>query len=322
MTPHNSVRTASLRRGVSAVGILSAVLLGLILIYLEPLASLGNRPRGTPSSWRIHAGGQFSNLTKGDATIQLQEQLLSTDRRSRRALELFTSLLEDARQRLEKTADYTASYVMQERIDDQELQELQHIELKVRHVPFSVYMKWVEGGDLGREVLYVTDQLDNSILLHPGGIQGQLLRSLKLNPTGSLAMKESRYPATDMGLHNLALKIINLRRLDLAREKGVQWQLLSNESCFDRECLCLLVEYESPEVNATFRKSLTYIDKESSLPVCVKSFAWADASSKLKGEQLDDATLVEFYGYKNVQFNIGLSDHDFDKENPEYAFSK
>lgn len=135
-------------------------------------------------------------------------------------------------------------------------------------------------------------------------------------------MKQSRYPVTDMGLRNLALKIINLRKQDLARASGVHWRLLPNEKCFDRDCVCLLVEYDSPAISAPIRKSLTYIDKELSLPVCVKSFTWPDARSQLKGDQGDDATLIELYGYKDVRFDIGLKDRDFDQSNDEYAFSK
>ena len=59
------------------------------------------------------------------------------------------ALLEQGRRRLAECADYTCTLFKQERIGG-ELSDGQLIELKLRHRPFSVYMKW-ESGDKGRE---------------------------------------------------------------------------------------------------------------------------------------------------------------------------
>lgn len=253
---------------------------------------------------------------------ELQQKIQAAVNSSRVALELYVTLLELGKQRLEQTPDYDATFFKQERLDGEEIQELQNLRVKLRHAPFSVYMKWLAGGDRGREVLYVDGQLDSRLLVQLGGVKGRLLKPLKLEPTGSLAMKESRHPITDMGLLNLTKKLITYRKRDLAQGKGVHWQLIPDQKCFDRDCLCFVVEYERAEFEPVYRKTLTYIDKELSVPVCVKNFTWPEAGSQLTEEKLDEATCIEFYGYKDLRFSIGLKDSDFDRTNEQYAFRK
>ena len=160
------------------------------------------------------------------------------------------------------------------------------------------------------------------MLVKLGGLKGRIMKPLKLEPEGTLAMKEARHPVTDMGLLSLTRKLIAYRQKDLASKKGVRWQLIPDQKCFDRECLCFVVEYDGKEYDAVYRKTLTFIDKQHSLPVCVKNFTWAEEGSKLEGEALDEATCIEFYGYKDLKFNAGLKDYDFDRSNEQYAFRK
>jgi len=53
-------------------------------------------------------------------------------------------LLEQGRRRLGEASDYTCTFFKQERLGT-ELSEGQIMELKMRHKPFSVYMKWLNG---------------------------------------------------------------------------------------------------------------------------------------------------------------------------------
>lgn len=263
--------------------------------------------------------GSAKGEVSGDSA-ELQKQVQAAVHSSRLAMELYIALLELGQHRLEKTPDYTASFFKQERPDGQEMQTLQNLDVKVRHAPFSVYMTWIEGGDEGREILYVDGQLDNRMLVKLGGIAGKIAPALKLDPLGDRAMKEARHPITDMGLLNLTRKIIAYRQKDLKRTTGVHWQMIPDQKCFERECICLVVEYDSPEHNSEYRKTLTFIDKELSLPVCVKNYAWPAPAEKIEAAQLDEATCIEFYGYKDVKLNVGLKDMDFDKANENYNF--
>jgi hypothetical protein len=88
-------------------------------------------------------------------TPQNTEQAI---KRSRLAMEHHIALLEVGRHRLEKMNDYSATFTKQERVDGDELQDVQTTEVKLRHHPFSLYMKWIKGGDVGREVLLVASR--------------------------------------------------------------------------------------------------------------------------------------------------------------------
>lgn len=261
-----------------------------------------------------------------DAAFSLDEinkRIHSAVHGSKLALQLHVALLELGRHRIQGFPDYSATFIKQERLDGEELQELQTCQLKLRHNPFSVYMKWVEGGELGQEVLYVDGQYDNRMIVKLGGRKGDLLPRLKLDPTGSAAMSKSRHPVTELGLLQLTDLIIKYRKRDLGLKDGVRWQLLSDQKVLDQDCHCFVIEYAGKEIEPVYRKSITYIDKQNSLPICVKNFGWPGEDAPTDDPQaLDEATLIEFYGYKDLHFETRLTDVDFDKANAEYKFRR
>jgi Protein of unknown function (DUF1571) len=273
------------------------------------------------------------NAMAGLNLEEVNRQIQSSISTSPIALQLHVTLLELGVQRMEHIASYKATFFKQERLDEQELQELQTCQIKVRHAPFSVYMKWIEGGDVGRNLLFVDGKYDNELQVRLGGMKVRL-PVLKLNPTGSVAMAESRHPVTEMGLQNLAKLILQYRKRDLTLKTGVRWQMLADERLFDRDCYGFVTEYESREVEPTYRKSITYIDKEHSLPICVRNFGWPAAEKVEKADAestdeetgtaltLDEATLVEYYGYKDLEFATVMTDDDFSKANPDYTFKR
>ncbi len=242
---------------------------------------------------------------------------------SRLALQLHIALLEAGKHRLAEYPDYTATFLKQERVEGDDLQELQTIEFKMRHKPFSVYMKWIEGGDVGRQALFVEGQYDDKLQVKLGGKKGTLLPVVKLDPTGGMAMKESRYPVTEMGILQLIEVILKYRYRDLALKQGVRWEFVPDQKFLDRPCDCLVIEYASRDIDPVYRQATTYIDKQTSLPVCVKNFGWpAEGVDVTDQKALDEATLIEYYGYTDIQLEHRLSDADFDKANADYKFRR
>ena len=263
-----------------------------------------------------------SATAAGPTPQEIKRQVHSAIHASKVAMQLHIALLELGIHRIEKFADYTATFVKQERLDGEDLKDLQTMYVKLRHEPFSVYLKWMEGGDVGREVLFVQGQLDDKMLVHIGGLKGRLLPQLKLDPEGDLAMKESRYPVTQMGLRNLSEKLLTYRKRDLALKQGVRWELFPDQSFSSRPCHCFVVEWDSREIEPTYRKSVTYIDDELSLPVCVKNFGWNGVDDIEDKAKLDEATLIEFYGYTDLKFNQRLDNAHFDKTYSDYTFKR
>jgi hypothetical protein len=253
---------------------------------------------------------------------EINQRIHSAIHGSKLALQLHVALLEVGRNRIQNFPDYSATFFKQERIDGEELQELQTCQLKLRHKPFSVYMKWVEGGDVGRQVLFVEGLHDDKMLVKLGGRKA-LLPTLKLDPSGSMALKESRHPVVEMGLLQLSELILKYRKRDLALKEGVRWQMLADQRIMDRDCHCWVVEYDNKSIEPVYRKSITYIDKELSIPISVRNFAWPEADMPQDDPQaLDEATLIEYYGYKDLQFETRLTDGDFDKGNADYKFRR
>lgn len=252
--------------------------------------------------------GSPSSLSREELNRQMQHAVHG----SRVALQLHVALLELGKHRIERFPDYTATFFKQERVDDA-LQDVQTIELKLRHKPFSVYMKWIEGGDVGRQALFVEGQNDDKLHVRLGGVKSRL-PTIKLEPTGSMAMQESRYPITKMGLLELADMVLKYRRRDYTLKRGVRWEMIPDQKHFDRDCDCWIVQYDSRDVEPVYRKSITYIDKELALPICIRNFGWPDESIDASdAAALDEATLIEYYGYADIQLETRLSDNDFEK---------
>lgn len=322
---------SSLRQNCLAVGISLSAVLVLILNFQAAPAGAGADPANsapplTSVSVDTPANSALDPALLGDGQPEdlrdLHRRIQTAIHGSRVALQLHVTLLELGRHRMQHIPDYTASFFKQERLAGGDLQDLQTIQVKLRHQPFSVYLKWLEGGDTGREVLLVNGQFEDKMLVKLGGLKGRLMPHLKLDPTGAMALKESRYPVVDMGVLNLTDTLLRYRKRDLALETGLRWEMLGDQKVCDRDCYSFLVEYKSREVEPVYRKSITYVDKEFAFPLCVRNFGWPDEGEELAGEALDEATLIEYYGYRELQFTSRLSDVDFDKTNTEYTFRR
>lgn len=241
--------------------------------------------------------------------------------RGRLAVLMNLLLLEKGYDDLSKVSDYTATFFKQELVDGV-MGEGQVMFMKLRHEPFSVYLKWLVG-DKGREVLYVSGENDGNMIVRAGGLKGRLLPALKLNPRGSIALGQSRHPITNIGLLNLAARLIGSRKSELGRNlEGVHCYMLDDQLLGDRPCYCFVLNFESPQDSEVYRKSIQYVDKELSLPVCIRNYGWPAETENIPSEELDERTLIEFYSYSDVQLNRQLADADFDRANKNYHFRR
>lgn len=239
------------------------------------------------------------------------------------AMRLKQSLMLDARSKLQTMPDYLATFTRQERVNGRLLPR-ESTELKVRHSPFSVYMKWNEGSDVGREVLFVKGQHDGRMLVKKGGKVGELLPTFKLDPTSDLAMKESRYPVTESGLLNLVEKILGYCERDLKLDEGVTCQFLPDQKIDGRMCYAIRTDYGCAEVDADYRCSIVFVDRELAIPLCVKNYGWSDrcGAPESANEKLTDDTLVEFYAFTGMRYQSRLPEGEFDQANANYRFRR
>lgn len=231
----------------------------------------------------------------------------------RQAMESQTKLLEKSIQHLRSHHDYVANFVRQERVGN-ELRKAETIDLKVRCQPFSVYMRWPE---TKREVLFIDGKHDGDLLIREGGWKGTL-GLLKLAPKGALAMSECRYPLTEAGLERLVNRLLDYRYREKDLTSGVTCRM-DRDTFEGRDCDRFTVEYHDRKTEPVYKKSITWLDREQHVPVCVRNYGWLkDDTSPADHE----SRLIEVYTYRNVRFNVGLTDADFDVENKAYAFRK
>ena len=87
--------------------------------------------------------------------------------------------------------------------------------LRVRHEPFSVYMRYLAPAkSAGQEVLYVAGQNGDKLKAHVVGVKS-IIGTRNFNPTGRLAMRGNRYPITEIGVLNLTERLIAYGRAEL-----------------------------------------------------------------------------------------------------------
>lgn len=226
-------------------------------------------------------------------------------------------LLEDGVRRLRTVTGYTVDFTKQEVVSGR-LTDLQTTRMKLRHEPFSVYMKWTHGNQ-GQEVLYVEGQNDGEMIVRPAGLKGRILGAIKLDPNGAMAMSESRHPITEVGLLRLAEKILDYRYSEAGWKSGYE--------CFEdtgevdgRPCRRFTIVYESPQLRPEYRKSVIWIDNEFSIVSKIKNYGWTD--EQLTGKQLDEETLLESYTYENINLDTQLAAIDFNAANEAYGLKR
>ena len=111
----------------------------------------------------------------------------------------------------ENVRDFTCVLVKRERINGQ-LRDYVYLATKVRREqregdkiikPFAVYTQFLGPKKLrGRKVLYVEGENNGKMLVRNGGSRFNYL-TFRLEPTSPAAMRESRYPITELGLDAL-----------------------------------------------------------------------------------------------------------------------
>lgn len=212
-----------------------------------------------------------------------------------------------SRDSLAKIKEYSATFAKREQIKGQVTKSV--MDIKVRREPFSVYLKYQEP-HVGREVLYVSGLNKGNFLVHEEGIKA-IAGTLSLSPTGPDAMKENRYPVTDIGMHKMLDMLIT--QWELEAKYGEITVKQTDEKVGEVDCKVFEATHTQQRAHFKFHKSKLFIAKETNLPVRLEQYAFPQKSG-------DTAPVVEEYTYSNVQTNGGLSDSDFDRKNKSYRF--
>jgi hypothetical protein len=215
----------------------------------------------------------------------------------------FAQVIEEMHQAYGRVDHYTATFLLQERID-QELGPNQQLLLKFKK-PLKIYLRWLKGKHEGRQALYPAgvdgDELWVRLPLLVGAV------TVSLDPQSPRARKGSRHPITDVGIGKL---------LDFITEnasRGLQRGELTVEDhgqrlTFDRPARRYSLHFPADPAKGYYcMTALIDVDHEYRLPVYAEIFDW-------------HGQLIERYGYLDVRLNAGLTEEDFNPHNPTYGF--
>jgi hypothetical protein len=208
--------------------------------------------------------------------------------------------------------DYSCTVVKRERIDGK-LKDHEYMFAKVRHEPFSVYLYFLAPDDVkGQEVIWVEGQNDGNMLAHAGSGVRAMVGMVSLKPNGVLAMQGNRYAVTEIGVENLAKRLVEVAEHD--KQFGeCDVNFFPNAKVNGRVCTCVQVVHPVPRRNFRFHLARVFIDDEYLIPVRYEAYDWPQEAG-------GQPVLMEEYTYMNVKINNGFTDADFDPKNAAYKF--
>jgi hypothetical protein len=210
--------------------------------------------------------------------------------------------------------DYSCTVVKRERIDGK-LGDHEYMFAKIRHEPFSVYLYFLAPDTVkGQEVIYVDGKNDGNMLAHAGSGVRAMMGTVALKPQSMIAMQGNRYAITEIGVENLAKRLVEVAEHD--KQFGeCDVNFFPNAKVNGRICTCIQVVHPVPRRNFRFHLARVFIDDEYTIPVRYEAYDWPQEAG-------GQPVLMEEYTYMNVKVNNGFTDADFDPKNTAYKFSK
>ena len=207
--------------------------------------------------------------------------------------------------------DYSATLVKQERVDG-ELGEPQHILLKLRHDPFSVYLSFLKPHQ-GREVLYVDGQNNNEMVVLEAGFK-RMLGKMSLAPNGMVAMRGQKHPVTKIGIRNLTAELIRRCEADMQYAES-EVAVETDKKVNGRPTTMVQVVHPIPRKNFDAHVARLFLDNELRVPIHFDSYGWPEQPG-------GQPPLEESYTYTNLKINNGYSARDFDANNNPEIFKQ
>ena len=193
--------------------------------------------------------------------------------------------------------DYTCTLVKQERIKGA-LGKEQEVRVKFLDSPYSVLLKWVRNAPIGDQVLYVEGKHGGNMIVRPkSGLLRMLTGGYVLRkPTGPDAMKKTLRPVSFFGFRRGLRELIKVYAQ--ARDNGDLKQAFGEFAEVAGRKTLVLERYLPATEDYPAAKTLIYVDLEYLVPTCIEGWDWDDRLSSR-------------YVYKDIEFNVGLSEDDF-----------
>lgn len=218
----------------------------------------------------------------------------------------------ECRSRYLRVRDYTCTFTKRERLDGR-LTPRHVMEMKSRIEPVSIYFKFL-APNRGREAIYVKGHNDDRVLAHDVGLGKWIAGTMRLDPTGSMAMGASRHPITDAGIGPL-IETVAQRWADELTPGESLVTFYAGMQVDNRSCTMIESIHPRRQPGFLFHKVKLYIDSELGLPTRFEAYDWPRHPGA-------SPELVEEYSYRDIRTDVGLRDGDFDPANESYSFGR
>ncbi|MHC5061406.1 MAG: DUF1571 domain-containing protein [Planctomycetota bacterium] len=230
-------------------------------------------------------GIQYSNVTP---TVS-QEKLIELAKNDH------ITLLRLALERYENSVqDYVGTFYKQERLRGK-LGKEQTIAFAFKEEPYSIYMEWEKNSGAADKLLYVKNQNDDKMIVHPTGLLSWL-KSVKRDPGGKDVRKSSLYTCDQFGFYSSMKR--GLEDYELAKENGdLEIKYTGLTQVHGRNCITFERILPKKKDYDTARLVIK-LDVEYLLPVELERYDW-------------DNRLIFQYSFSDLKFNTGLKTEDF-----------
>ena len=212
---------------------------------------------------------------------------------------------------LEKLDGYTCKMVKRERIGGK-LGDYQWLSVKVRQQPFSVYAAFTHNNKVRpwQEVVFVDGRHSGRMFVHSD--EYRMMGTVSMFPDADRAMRDNRYPLTEMGILKLIERLVEHAESD-ARFDDCEVKVFQDAKIEDRPCHYISVKHKNPRPEFTFHIARIFIDNELNVPVRYEALTWPETPD-------GKPVLLEEYTYLDFKIKPDFTDRDFDFNNPDYFF--
>ena len=183
---------------------------------------------------------------------------------------------------IEKIADYSATVVKRERVDGK-LNDYEHMFVKIRHKPFSVYMYFLAPAKIkGQEVIFVEGANNDNMWAHTVGIKDKMFGTVLIKPDGPIAMSGQRYPLTELGILNLTRRLVQVAEQDI-KYGECEVKFFKGAKINNRVCTCIQVVHPVPRRNFLFHLARIFVDDELNVPIRYEVLRVAERTRRRSG---------------------------------------
>jgi len=214
----------------------------------------------------------------------------------------------DALKKAAALKDYEALFVKKEFVNDKFVE--QKMKIRFRRQPMSVYLEFVEPNE-GRKVMFVKGQNGGQMQVKESGL-ASLVGAISVDPNGTLAMAESKYPITMIGMENMTRRLLS-EWLGATTRPDITVKFYPNARIGNLQCQVVESTHTDAIKSRGIYRARLYIDKATGLPIRIQEFGFP----KRKGQE---PQLLSDYSYLNIQTNLGLTAKHFDTNHPHSGF--